>query len=145
MVKINMVLSDFMGGPTEVKGVLVAELAIGSKVLPTIFFVVDAKGSYSVLLGRDWIHANCSVPSTMHQVLIQWNEDNVEIVRADTSATVNMAGPEANWPYEEAHCLSGTTLGEADFVSVGKQGFTLEQREPIAIDRAEVPCAQWNR
>ena len=55
---VNMVLSDFMGAPTEAKGVLEAELAVGSKVLPTTFFVVDAKGSYSVLLGRDWIHAN---------------------------------------------------------------------------------------
>ena len=145
LVKTNMVLSDFMGGPTEAKGVLVAELAVGSKVLPTTFFVVDAKGSYSVLLGRDWIHANCCVPSTMHQVLIQWNEDDVEIIRADTVATVNMAGPEANWPYEEARCLSRTTLGEADFVSVGKQGFTLVQREPIAIDRAEISHTRCSR
>ena len=140
-----MVLSDFMGGLKEAKGVLVVELAVGSKVLPTTFFVVDAKGSYSVLLGRDWIHANCCVPSTMHQVLIQWNEDDVEVVRADTSSTVNMAGLEANWPYEEARCHSRTTLDEADFVSVGKQGFTLEQREPIVVDCAEVLCAQWNR
>ena len=70
LVKTNMVLSDFMGGPTEAKGVLVVELAVGSKVLPTTFFIVDAKGTYIVLLGRDWIHANCYVPSTMHQTLI---------------------------------------------------------------------------
>ena len=81
----------------------------------------------------------------MHQVLIQWNKDDVEVVRADTSATINMAGPEANWPYEEARCLSGTTLCEADFVSVGKQGFTLIQEEPITVDRAKGSCAQWNR
>ena len=80
----------------------------------------------------------------MHQVLIQWNEDDVEVIRADTSATVNMAGPEVNWPYEEARCLSGTTLGEADSVSVRKQGFTLIQKEPITVNRAEGSCAQWN-
>ena len=45
LVKTNMVLSDFMGGPTEAKGVLMAELAVGSKVLLTTFFVVDAKGT----------------------------------------------------------------------------------------------------
>ena len=61
----------------------------------------------------------------MHQMLIQWNEDGVEVVRADTSTTINMAGPEANWPYEEARCLSGTTLDDADFLSVSKQGFAL--------------------
>ena len=81
----------------------------------------------------------------MHQMLIQWNEDDVEVVQADTSATINMAGPEANWPYEEARCLSGTTLSGANFLSVSKQGFTLVQKEPIDADHAEPPCAQWNR
>ena len=77
-----------------------------------------------------------------HPVLIQWNEDDVEVVRADTSATVAMAGPEANWPYEDARCISGTTLGEADFVAVGKQGFTLVHTKPVAIDRAGTSCSR---
>ena len=67
---------------------------------------------------------------------------DVEVVRADTSATVAMNGPEANWPYEDARCLSGTTLGEADFVSVGKQGFTLVHTEQVAIDRAGTSLSQ---
>ena len=142
LVKTNMVINDFMGGPTNAKGVLVAELVVGSKVLPTTFFIVDAKGSYNVLLGRDWIHANCCVPSTMHQVLIQLNEDDVEVVRADTSATVAMAGPEANWPYEDARCISGTTLDEADFIAVGRQGFTLVHTKPVAIARARTSCSR---
>jgi hypothetical protein len=29
------------------------ELTIGSKTLPTTFFVVDMKGRYDLLLGRD--------------------------------------------------------------------------------------------
>ena len=81
----------------------------------------------------------------MHQVLIQWNEDDVEVIRADTSAIVNRAGPKANWPYEEARCLSGTTLSDADFLSVSKQGFAMIQKELIPADRAEVPYAQCNR
>ena len=36
-------------------------LTIGSKTLLTTFFVIDGKGSYSLLHGRDWIHANCCV------------------------------------------------------------------------------------
>ena len=90
-----MVLSGFTGGPIEAKGVLIAELTVGSKALPIAFFVVDAKGRNSVLLGRDWIHANCCVPSTMHQALIQWKDDDVEVVQADTSATA-VAEPKAN-------------------------------------------------
>ena len=67
------------------------ELTIGSKTLLTTFFVIDGKGSYSLLLSRDWIHANCCVPSTMHQCLIQWHEDDVELVRTDKSMGIAIA------------------------------------------------------
>ena len=69
------------------------ELTIGSKTLLTMFFVIDRKGSYSLLLGRDWIHANCCVPSTMHQCLIQWHGDDVELVRADEFVSIATADP----------------------------------------------------
>ena len=49
----------------------------------TVFFVVDVKLRYTILLGREWIHANQCVPSTLHQQLQFWNGDQVEIVEAD--------------------------------------------------------------
>ncbi len=55
LIKTNMVLKDFGGNPSETKGVLNVELTVGSKTIPTTFFVIDGKGSYSLLLGRDWI------------------------------------------------------------------------------------------
>nr|QBA09453.1 ty3-gypsy sub-class retrotransposonable element polyprotein [Oryza sativa Japonica Group] len=84
LIKTNMVLKDFGGNPSETKGVLNVELTVGSKTIPTTFFVIDGKGSYSLLLIRDWIHANCCIPSTIHQCLIQWQGDKVEIVPADS-------------------------------------------------------------
>ncbi len=72
LINTNMVLKDFGGNPSETKGVLNVELTVGSKTIPTTFFVIDGKGSYNLLLGSDWIHANCCIPSTMHQCLIQW-------------------------------------------------------------------------
>nr|AAX94884.1 retrotransposon protein, putative, unclassified [Oryza sativa Japonica Group]AAX94911.1 retrotransposon protein, putative, unclassified [Oryza sativa Japonica Group]ABA92939.1 retrotransposon protein, putative, unclassified [Oryza sativa Japonica Group] len=84
LIKTNMVLKDFGGNPSETKGVLNVELTVGSKTIPTTFFVIDGKGSYSLLLGRDCIHANCCLPSTMHQCLIQWQGDRIEIVPADS-------------------------------------------------------------
>nr|AAX96273.1 retrotransposon protein, putative, unclassified [Oryza sativa Japonica Group]ABA93376.1 retrotransposon protein, putative, unclassified [Oryza sativa Japonica Group] len=84
LIKTNMVLKDFGGNPSETKGVLNVELTVGSKTIPTTFFVIDGKGSYTLLLGRDWIHANCCIPSTMHQCLIQWQGDKIEIVPADS-------------------------------------------------------------
>jgi hypothetical protein len=35
-------------------------------MMPMTFFMVDVRGRYSVLLGRDWIHTNECVPSTLH-------------------------------------------------------------------------------
>jgi hypothetical protein len=63
-------LSGFAGDPTEAKGKICKELTVGSKTVPTAFFVVDVKGCYNVLLGRDWIQANECVPSTLHQCII---------------------------------------------------------------------------
>nr|CAD40054.3 OSJNBa0085C10.6 [Oryza sativa Japonica Group]CAE03728.2 OSJNBa0021F22.22 [Oryza sativa Japonica Group] len=84
LIKTNMVLKDFGGNPSGKKGVLNVELTVSGKTVPTTFFVIDGKGSYSLLLGRDWIHANCCIPSTMHQCLIQWQGDKIEIVPADS-------------------------------------------------------------
>uniref|UniRef100_A0A0A9CRQ2 Peptidase A2 domain-containing protein n=1 Tax=Arundo donax TaxID=35708 RepID=A0A0A9CRQ2_ARUDO len=83
LIKTNMILRDYGGGTSEAKWVLNVELTIGSKTLPMTFFVIDGKGAYSLLLGRDWIHANCCIPSTMLQFLIQWIDDQVEVVPAD--------------------------------------------------------------
>jgi hypothetical protein len=106
LIKTNMVLKDFGGNTSETKGVLNVELTVGSKTIPTTFFVIDGKGSYSLLLGRDWIHANCCIPSTMHQCMIQWQGDKIEIVPADRS--VNVASADlALWEMDCIDCLSG--------------------------------------
>ena len=71
LIETDMMLKDFGGNASKIRGTINVELTIGSKTLLTTFFVIDGKGSYSLLLGRDWIHANYCVPSTMHQWLIQ--------------------------------------------------------------------------
>ena len=65
LTKTDMMLKDFEGVVSPAVGALCVDLTIGSKTLPTTFFVINGKGSYSLLLGRDWIHANCCIPSTM--------------------------------------------------------------------------------
>jgi hypothetical protein len=67
------------------------DLVVGSKTVPTSFFITNSKSTYTVLLGRDWIHANCCIPSTMHQCLIQWDGDEVEVVHADDSIMISLA------------------------------------------------------
>jgi hypothetical protein len=61
--------------------------------LPTTFFVIDGKGTYSLLLGHDWIHTNCCIPSMMHHCLIQWQGDNVEVVPIDMTVSVATTNP----------------------------------------------------
>jgi hypothetical protein len=76
--RTNLSLSGFAGDPTEAKGIICMEPMVGSKAMPMAFIVVDMKGCYNVLLGRDWIHANECAPSTLHQCIIQWISDEVE-------------------------------------------------------------------
>jgi hypothetical protein len=53
LIKTNITLSDFNGQTSEAQGVLSVDLTVGGKTVPTSFFVVNSKGSYTVLLGRD--------------------------------------------------------------------------------------------
>jgi hypothetical protein len=71
----------------------------------TTFFVIDGKGAYSLLLGRDWIHVNCCIPSTMHQCIIQWIGDAIEVVQANTFVTI-VAADLTGWNFEGIKCFS---------------------------------------
>jgi hypothetical protein len=88
LIKTNVTLSDLIGQTSEGEGVLSVALTMGSKTIPTSFFIVNSKSTYTVLLGRDWIHANCCIPSMMLQCLIQWDGDEVEVVHADESIEI---------------------------------------------------------
>jgi hypothetical protein len=97
---------------------------IGSKTLLTTFFVIEGKGAYSLLLGPDWIYANCCIPSTMHQQLIQWVDDDIEVVQADDSVSVANVEP-AFWEYQGIDCFPGKDRGE---------GFV----EPVSSDQQPI-------
>jgi hypothetical protein len=118
--RTNMSLSGFSGEPAEAKGIMSKELTIGSKTMPTTFFMVDVKGRYNMLLGQDWIHANGCVPSTLHQCVIQWVGDSVEVVEADGSECVAMNESQADIQGGQMSCLTGRT--NYDYVSVSKGG-----------------------
>jgi hypothetical protein len=70
---MNMIIMSIGGeGPIGPKGIASMELIEGSKTIPTVFFLTEVQGNYNTILGRDWIHANHCVPSTLRQFLIQW-------------------------------------------------------------------------
>jgi hypothetical protein len=92
LMKTNQTLNGVGGAnPMEARGVVSMVLTIGSKSLATAFFIIKVQGNYSVILGRDWIHANRCIPSTLHQFLIQWIDDEIEVVHVDASAYIALA------------------------------------------------------
>ena len=124
LIKTNVTLNDFNGQPSEAMGDLNVELTVGRKTIPTSFFIVNSKSTYTVLLGRDWIHANCCIPSTMHHYLIQWDGNEVEVVRADDSNKVSLADMNA-WDAEGQEPISGIALEECDWIEATKNGLRL--------------------
>jgi hypothetical protein len=97
---------------------------MGSKTIPTSFFIVSSKSTYTVLLGRDWIHANYCIPSMMHQCLIQWDGDEVEVVPADDSIEISLASMSI-WDTEDQEPISGISLEGCDRVEATKNGVRL--------------------
>jgi hypothetical protein len=89
------------------------------------------QGNYIVILGRDWIHANYCIPSTLHQFLIQWIDDEIEVVHVDASAYITLANAMADWQHGGAQCLSRRDLIGYDFLSISKEGFV-----PVSVKPA---------
>jgi hypothetical protein len=118
--RTNLSLSGFAGDPTEAKGIIHMELTVGSKTVPTTFFMVDVKGCYKVLLGQHWIHANECVPSTLHQCVIHWIGDEVEVVEADKEVCVAVGKSQVDILGGKMECLSGkdTRVGKDGFVPI---------------------------
>ena len=85
LIATDVSISGFAGGgATKTKGVIPIEVKVGSKIATIAFFVVNTDSAYNALLGRDWIHSNWVVPSSLHQVLVFWKDDNnIEVVKAD--------------------------------------------------------------
>jgi hypothetical protein len=102
LIKTNLMLNGVEGNPMEARGVISMELTIGSKSLATAFFIIEVRGNYSVILCHDWIHANHYVPSTLHQFLIQWIDNEIEVVHVDMSACIALADAMADWQHGSA-------------------------------------------
>jgi hypothetical protein len=124
LIKTNVTLSDVNGQALQAQGVLNVDLTVGSKTVPTSFFIVSSTSTYTVMLGRDWIHANCYTPSTMQQCLIQWDGDEVEVVHADDSIEISLAAMSV-WDIEDQEPISGISLEGCDRVEATKNGVRL--------------------
>jgi hypothetical protein len=119
LIKTNVTLSDFNGQASEAQDILNVDLTMGSKTVPTSFFIVSSKNTYTVLLGRDWIRATCCIPSTMHHCLIKWDGDEVEVLHADDSIEISLAAMSV-WDAEDQEPISRISLEGYDRVEATK-------------------------
>jgi hypothetical protein len=67
----------------------------------------------------------------LHQFLIQWINDEIEVVHADASTYIALADALADWQHRGVQCLSGRDILGYDFLSVSKDGFV-----PVSIQLA---------
>ena len=79
----RLLIQGFNQGGQRAMGMIRVEMTIGELKSSTIFHVIDARTSYSLLLGRPWIHGNGVVPSTLHQCL-KFYRDGVKVIQGDT-------------------------------------------------------------
>jgi hypothetical protein len=77
-----------------------------------------------------------SVPSTLHQCVIQWISDEVEVVQADEEVFISVAESQVDTLGEKMECLSGNDLIGYDYISIGKDGFVpISVKPPIGATR----------
>jgi hypothetical protein len=124
LIKTNVTLSDFNGQASEAQGVLNVDQTVGRNTVPTSFFIINSKSTYTILLRRDWIHANCCIPFMMHQCLIQWDGDKVEVVHVDDTIEISLAAMSV-WDAEDQEPISGISLEGYDHVEATKNGVRL--------------------
>ena len=72
------------------------------------------------------------MPSILHQFLIQWVGDAIEVVHSDSSTNVAAAdAPTLRGVHDPIACLSGRDLSSFEFISVTRQGFVPMSLKPI--------------
>ena len=58
-------------------------IIIGEMESSALFYVIDAKTTYKLLIGRPWLHEYGVVPSTYHQSLKYFQDGQVKKIVAD--------------------------------------------------------------
>jgi hypothetical protein len=74
---------------------------------------------------------NECLPSNLHQCVIQWVGDEVEVVKADEDVCIAMTESQVDIQGGKMKCLNGRDLSGYDYVSIGKDGFV-----PISVKPA---------
>ncbi|KAK4406565.1 hypothetical protein Sango_0663000 [Sesamum angolense] len=63
----RLMIQGFNQGGQRAVGIIRMQLTMEDMVSSALFYVIDAKTFYNMLLARPWLHENAVVPSTWHQ------------------------------------------------------------------------------
>ena len=85
-------MSAFTGEVSKTLGILLIDITIGSKISLSAFFVIGSTANYNIFLGKDKIHVNWYVSSSLHQFLRFWKGNEVELVRANKQPFMEATG-----------------------------------------------------
>ena len=62
----SLTVKNFTGQVSRTLGLLFLRVKVGPASRVYTFFVAECASSYSMILGRDWIHRSFCIPSSMH-------------------------------------------------------------------------------
>jgi len=91
----TMMAKAYDGSPRQIIGTLKVELYVGPQLFLVTFQVMDIHPSYSMLLGRPWIHAVGAITSSLHQCLRYIMNGMLVTVKAEETLSMikNVAVP----------------------------------------------------
>jgi len=101
----TMMARAYDGSPRQIIGTLEVELYVGPQMFLVTLQVMDINPSYSMLLGRPWIHAAGVITSSLHQCLKYIM--NMMLVTVKAEKTISMIKNIAIPFIEVADCKDG--------------------------------------
>ena len=113
LIETEVVVSTFTREVSKTLGILPIDITIGNKTALFAFFVIDPTANYNILLGRDWIHANWHVSSSLHQFLLFWKGNEMEVVWANKQPFMATTGSVETKYYDQE-------FGPIKFTSIRK-------------------------
>ena len=116
----DAVAKAFNGTKVTASGELELPIKIGPHIFNIDFHIMDTKSSYTMLLGRPWIHSAGAVPSSLHQKL-KYVRDCclIEISAEHEYAIKQITGPPG---------VGSTEAGEEEFL----RGFEIVAVTPVS-------------
>ena len=131
----TMTARAYDGSPRQVTGTIDIELFIGPQVFLVTLQVIDIHPSYSMLLGRPWIHAAGAVTSSLHQCLKYII--NGTLVKVKAEETLSMIR-NVSVPYVETEDCKDGNLHAFEIVNTEWVPENTVLRKPMISDTAKM-------